>query len=62
MWEATKNREEKQRYADMLDSSVAHMSNIAYGHKIPSKRFAELLAFKIGDGSTKETLFPKIFS
>lgn len=53
---------QKKEWAILMDSSVSSMCQLAYGNRSPSKNWAELFSFKLEDGSTKESLFPDVFS
>ena len=61
MWKAS-TPDQKKKWAELMQSSVATLSQYANGHGNPSNTWAELFSLKLADGSTKETLFPDNFS
>ncbi|MEJ1412803.1 MAG: hypothetical protein RPU90_04390 [Candidatus Sedimenticola sp. (ex Thyasira tokunagai)] len=55
-------KDEKEALATAVESSVNNLSQLAHGHRRPGKRFARDLAKNIGDGATRNKLFPDAFA
>ena len=58
IWTAL-NACEKDEMAELLETSQPYLSQLAHGHREPSRHFAKIMEVEIG--ITRAHLFPRLF-
>ncbi|MBT3042222.1 MAG: hypothetical protein KME67_05110 [Candidatus Thiodiazotropha sp. (ex Codakia orbicularis)] len=59
IWTALE-KEQKDEMATVLETSVPYLSQLAHGHRAPSKHFAKAIEQEVG--TSRQQLFPGLFS